>query len=178
MAGLWLGQSVLWPAPALATELPEGYTRVSVAELDLIVLVPEGWRYINNKGKLLSSFVLIEPSANRDGRFRTGLTVYAIDGLSKTGKPLEQQVESFARQHGAAAGFQLLARHPSRRGRYAGIALRYRDDSDGPRTLHREYLADPMSDRLLVITFESPAAAWPQAWTIGRVIIDNLLPDD
>lgn len=170
-------------ATALAEPQAENrsYRRIDVPSLGVTALVPNGWRYIANQGKLLTSFAVVKTNTRSmlDQAVDIGLTVYAVDRLGRLGGgTLGQRVAAFAQLSAAAPGHRLLTQTPLTRGRYQGIALRYHDANERPsRTVYREYLADEAADRLLIVTFQSATRDWRKAWAVGQTLVRALLPE-
>ena len=152
---------------------PTNFSWVKVADLSSAFLVPDGWYYTNNKGKLLTSFVIAKEPPNVRSRFETGLTVQAINNMGKVGgQPPSQQIAGLVRGLTAQEGNAVLSKVPLERGLFKGVSIRCRDaSSHNPVIYHRLFLANDVTDTLFVITFESPESKWSDVWPIGRTLL-------
>lgn len=165
---------------AVVSITPAGFSRIDVAELDLTVLVPEGWHYVNNQGKLLPSFAVVKQMPTVGKRFRTGLSVYAIDHLGKSdGGTLARQIKEFVRRIAAKPDQQIASVETVQFRSFVGQALRYLDNTGAePRMIYQAYLADEAIDRLLVVSFESPSLEWDENWLQAAVMLDAMFAED
>lgn len=159
--------------PQLPASAP-GFSWRVVQELGVAVPLPDGWTYTSNKGKLLSSIALTREPPGSGLPFTTGLTVSAVDHLSKTGGPtLDRLVDQYVAAAAADPDQHVLTESKVRRGRFVGIALHYRSLREH-RRYYRLFLADASRDRLFMVTFASTEALWKADWPIGSVMTRDL----
>lgn len=157
---------------------PSNFSWVKIEEMKVVFLRPDGWHFTNNKAKLLGSFAIYRKEPDTDGRFETGLTLYAIRNMGKTDRELpSRQIHRFVEDMKAQEGVQVFSVARVERGPFQGLAIRYvyTSSTASPIMYHRLFLANDRTDTILFITFESPESKWEETWRIGKTLVTTFI---
>jgi hypothetical protein len=155
------------PAP------PSGFTWQEIPELKAALLKPDGWFYKREEQKGTLAYFITKESIDKTGQFQTGLTVNVFhlkkDSAVERGKYMIQQiaaskhVKPWEQNAGPFLEFGCLAKDT---------------DSSGTVVVHTLAVANPKTNTLYLIMFESPEPEWDAAWKVGKQVMDMLALDD
>ena len=155
------------PAP------PSGFTWQEIPELKAALLKPNGWFYLREEGKGTLAYFITKEKIEKNGQFQTGLTVNVFhlkkDSAVERGKNMIQQL---AASHHVKASEQSV-------GPFREFGCLAKDtDASGTIMMHTLAVANPTTNTLYLVIFESPEPEWDVAWKIGKQIVDMLALDD
>lgn len=136
-------------------------------------LKPEAWYFKRESHKGTLAYFITKEDIDKKGEFQTGLTVnvfklkkdpaverakYMIDNLAET-----KHAQKWAKEFGPFREFGCRAK-----------------DTDASGTIVMETLtvANPKTNTLYLLIFESPEADWDATWKIGEQIMGTLAIDD
>ncbi|HEV7519803.1 MAG TPA: hypothetical protein VGP89_01795 [Candidatus Angelobacter sp.] len=159
--------AITFPTP------PAGFTWQQIPELKAALLKPNGWFYKREEQKGTLAYFITKENIDKNGRFQTGLTVNVFhlkqNSAVDRGKDTIQQlaatkhVKAWAQDAGAFREFGCLAKDT---------------DSSGTVVMHTLAVANPKTNTLYLLIFESPEPDWDAAWKLGKQIVDMLALDD
>ncbi|HEY2911940.1 MAG TPA: hypothetical protein VGK21_01150 [Candidatus Angelobacter sp.] len=148
---------------------PVGFTWQEIPELKTALLKPDGWFYKREEQKGTLAYFITKENIDKNGRFQTGLTVNVFhlkkDSAVERGKDIIQQlaatkhVKAFAQDAGPFQKFACLAKDT---------------DSSGTTVMYTYAVANPKTNTLYLLIFESPEPEWDTAWKLGKQIVDML----
>src|SRR5579872_2736414 len=154
-------------------EPPKGFTWKKIDEIKASVLMPDGWHYrLDKQGKTIGAFVTREKI--EDGKaFKTGLSVNVLrDQKDPTPEKLAKTlVENLGKMGKIEDAFKVSV------GKFRGSGGRLTVPERNV-TMQFLLLANPATNTLYIIQFESPEKEWQEAWKVGKVIMDRLALDD
>jgi hypothetical protein len=171
---------ILLAAPFLqaapATNLPDppvGFAWQEIPELKAALLRPNGWFFKREETKGTLAYFITKESIDNGGEFQTGLTVNAFrhkkDNAVESAKNFIDQIatkkhgEKWAKEAGPFKEFGCLTRDT---------------DATGTTVTQTLMVANPKTNTLYLLIFESPAPTWDSAWKLGQTIFDSLALDD
>lgn len=148
---------------------PVGFTWQEIPELKAAILKPEGWFYKREEQKGTLAYFITKENIDKNGRFQTGLTVNVFhlkkDSAVERAKGIIQQlattknVKAFGQDAGTFRKFACLAKDT---------------DSSGTTVMYTLAVANPKTNTLYLLIFESPEQEWDAAWKLGKQIVDVL----
>lgn len=148
---------------------PAGFTWQEIPELKAALLKPEGWFYKREEQKGTLAYFISKEDIDKNGRFQTGLTVNVLhlkkDSAVERGKGIIQElattknVKAFEQDAGSFRKFACLAKDT---------------DSSGTTVMYTLAVANPKTNTLYLIVFESPESDWDAAWKVGKQMVDIL----
>lgn len=155
---------------------PQGYTWQWCEGIKAGFLKPDGWYFKEEEKGDTKAFFISKESADKEGMFKTGLSVNAVKYASvKTRKlPSEYARESINKMR---LLLECKDSFPAGDGVYfKGYACICHSKSPLLVMVMQYTLAlgNDNTGTFYLIVFESPETEWDQAWKIGRPIIDNL----
>ena len=155
------------PAP------PPGFTWQEIRELKAAFLKPNGWFFKREEQKGTLAYFITKENIDKSGEFQTGLTINVFrlkkDSAVERGKDLIDQLaatkhgEKWAKDVGPFREFGCLTRDT---------------DASGTSVVHTLTVANPKTNTLYLLIFESPDTEWDAAWKTGKQIMDMLAIDD
>ena len=154
-------------------EPPKGFTWKKIDEIKASVLMPAGWHYrLDKQGKTIGAFITREKI--EDGKaFKTGLSINVLrDQKDPSPEKLAKAlVENLGKMGKIEDAFKVSL------GKFRGSGGRL---TVPERNVTGQFLviANPATNTLYIIHFESPEKEWPEAWKVGKVIMDRLALDD
>lgn len=155
------------PAP------PTGFTWQEIPELKTAFLKPDGWFFKRDEKKGTLAYFITKEDIDKNGRFQTGLTVNLFrlkqDSAVERGQGMVEQIagkhhaQSWSKQVGAFQEF--------------GCQI---EDTDASGAIVMQVLAaaNPKTNTLYLLLFESPEQEWDSAWKTGKQIIEGLALND
>lgn len=152
---------------------PDGYSWQEIPELKAALLKPNGWFFHHEETDGTSAYFITREDLSKGGEFTTGVTVNVFhlkrDSAVDRGAGM---ISKMAADH-HVKGWQ-RAFGPFNE---AGCELR---DTDATGTIVMQALtvANPKTNTLYLVIFESPAKQWDSAWKVGKPIMDTLALDD
>ena len=173
------------PAPAqrydakLATP-PAGFAWQPLPGAKAAALLPAGWHYQVEGPKAAPTYYLTQEPLGETGEFATGLSLQVVRrATAHTRQPAAQYAELLLLRAGFGPGRQRLEQSAAVNGPWHKWTVRYRDappDAD-PRMVYQLALANARTDTLYLLTFESPEKDWAAAWSLGEVMVRELVLD-
>jgi len=152
---------------------PAGFTWQEIPELKAAFLRPDGWFFKAEKNKETLAYFITKENIESNGEFQTGLTVNVFrlkkDSAVEKGKSFIDQLaakkrgEKWAKDVGPFKEFGCLTRDT---------------DPRGATIVQTLMVANPKTNTLYLLIFESLEANWDSAWKIGKQIVDSLAIDD
>jgi hypothetical protein len=152
---------------------PTGFTWQEIPELKAAILRPDGWFFRREQNKGTLAYFITKENIEKNGEFQTGLTVNVFrlkkDTAVEKGKDFIEQLatkkhgEKWTREVGPFKEFGCLTRDT---------------DSSGTTVVQTLMVANPKTNTLYLLIFESPESEWDSAWKIGKQILDTLAIDD
>ncbi len=151
---------------------PEGFAWQEIPELKTAFLIPTNWFFKRNELHGHPAYYISKENIDTDGQFRTGLTVIVYFKKKSVVEYAEKYIDKLATQYhgekwakevGSLKEFGLQSKHA------------YPDGTGVDRAL---MVANPKTNTLYLILFESPEPDWDVAWKTGATIVDNLVFDD
>ena len=152
---------------------PVGFTWQEIPELKAALLRPDGWYYKREESKGALAYFITKESIAKGGEFQTGLTVNVFrrrkDSAVDTAKlyidkvSAQYHAEKWAKTVGPFEEFGCLSKVT---------------DSTGTTVTQSLMVANPKTNTLYLVIFESPESNWETAWAIGKQIMDQLALDD
>ncbi len=151
---------------------PEGFTWQEVPELKTAVLKPTGWFYKHEVTHGHPAYYITKESLDNNQEFRTGLTVFVYYKKKWAAEYAQKVIDKYAtRAHaekwakdvGSLKEFGVQAKHA------------FADGNEEDRTL---MVANPKTNTVYLIVFESPESDWDAAWKMGATVVDSLVFDD
>jgi len=151
---------------------PEGFTWQEIPQLKTALLKPTNWFFKQGDLHGRPAYYISKEDVGKNGQFRTGLTLivyfkkkpaveYAQKLVDKYA--IRDHAEKWAKEVGSFKEFGLQAKHT------------FEDGTEEDRTL---MVANPKTNTVYLIIFESPESDWDAAWKTGATIVDNLAFDD
>jgi hypothetical protein len=148
---------------------PAGFTWQEIPELKAAFLKPDGWFYKREEQKDTLAYFITKENIDKGGRFQTGLTVNVFhlkkDSAVERGQSIIQQfataknVNTFATDVGPFQEFACLAKDTK---------------SSGTIVIYAQAVANPKTNTLYLIIFESPESDWDAAWKLGKPMVEML----
>jgi len=152
---------------------PTGFTWQEVPDLKAAFLKPNGWFF--NQGNLNGNpaYFITQEDFSDKGKFNTGLTI-TVSHVKK-GSATERG-KTFIDQ--MAAQLHVKSWNQTA-GSFQEFGCELKDTyGNGTVSMYAVTVANPKTDTLYTFLFESPAADWDAAWTLGKQIIDTLAIND
>jgi hypothetical protein len=163
-------------------EKPSGFEWKEVPELNLIVLIPDGWYFKNETRKELGleGFYVTKENIDETGRFSTGLTVFIYRDFNT-----QDESESFARTL-----LINISQLPTTKDIIGGwdyktnsaVFHHLRVEGEFPyeteinKNKISHYISLAQDNVVYLVIFESPKATWETTFIdIGQVILDRLV---
>lgn len=155
------------PAP------PPGFTWQEITELKAAFLRPDGWFFKREENKGTLAYFITKENIENNGEFQTGLTVNVFrlekDTAVEKGRNFIDQLA--AKKHGEKWSKEI--------GPFKEFGCLTRDtDPSGTTVVQTLMVANPKTNTLYLLIFESPESTWDSAWKIGKQIMDSLALDD
>jgi hypothetical protein len=152
---------------------PTGFTWQEIPELKAAFLKPTGWYFKREEKKGTLAYFITKEDIGKNGQFQTGLTVNVFH-LKK-----ESAVE-YARNFVGRLAKDNHAQAWSREtGPFQQFGCLYKDTAEtGSFMTHTLMVANPKTNTLYLLIFESPESDWDVAWKTGEKIMDALAIDD
>lgn len=136
---------------------PTGFQWIWSPEMGGGFLCPDGWHAKKEKKADTEALFITKENIDTEGKFTTGLTVNVISRIRrKTGLPPSRYMPRLLAEN-AQGKKVLLELPPKKSGRITGHVLRLQDDV---LVVHHSLLADDQTDKLYVVSFESPVGEW------------------
>jgi len=175
IASLALAASVLVQS-LRAIDLPKpppGFTWQEVPELKTAFLKPDGWFFKKEMGNGTLAYFITKEDLGRNGQLNAGLTVNVFhlkrDSAVDHGKDL---IDKMATQHRVKSWNQSL-------GQFQEFGCLLKDThASGTTVIHALTVANPKTNTLYLLMFESPESDSDTAWKLGKQIMDALALDD
>lgn len=169
-----LAMPFLQTAPA--TNLPPpptGFAWQEIRELKAALLRPSGWFFQREETKGTLAYFITKESIANGGEFQTGLTVNVFrhkkDNAVDSAKNFIDQLS--AKKHGEKWAKDV--------GPFKEFGCLTRDtDATGTTVAQTLIVANPKTNTLYLLIFESPEPNWDSAWKLGKTIFDSLALDD
>jgi hypothetical protein len=168
--------AVLFVQAVPATELPPpppGFTWQEIPELKAAFLRPDNWFFKREVSKGTLAFFITKESIESGGEFQTGLTVnvFRVKKDSAVEKAKSSIDQLAAQKHGDKWAKDV--------GPFKEFGCLSKDtDSSGTTVTQTLMVANPKTNTLYLLIFESPESSWDSAWKIGKQIMDTLAIDD
>jgi hypothetical protein len=152
---------------------PPGFTWQEIPELKAAFLRPDGWFFKREEGKGTLAYFITKENIENNGQFQTGLTVNVFrpkkDSAVEKGKDSIDQLA--AKRHGEKWSKEV--------GPFKEFGCLTRDtDPSGTTVVQTLMVANPKTNTLYLLIFESPKSNWDSAWKTGKQIMDALALDD
>lgn len=152
---------------------PSGFTWQEVPELKAAFLKPDGWFFKQENSKGTLAYFITKEDLAKNGEFATGLTINVFhfnqDSAVEHGKAL---IDQMATQHHVKTWSRAV-------GPFQEFGCELKDtDASGTIMMHALTVANPKTNTLYLLIFESPVANWDAAWKLGQQIMDTLAIDD
>jgi hypothetical protein len=160
---------------ALAIELPvapDGFTWQEVPEIKAAFLKPTGWYFKREKDKGTLAYFITKEEIRNGGEFQTGLTVNVFHPKN----PAVEHAESFIDERVASTHGKKWTRDYGPFREFGCLCKVV--DAGGSTMTNTLMVANPKTNTLYLLTFESPDAEWDTAWKTGTKIMDTLAIDD
>ena len=174
-----------WPAAAQKHDVklglaPAGFAWQALPEIRAAVPLPLGWYYKAEAEKGTNTYYLTREEIGETGEFDMGLAVHVVrKARAQTRRPAAEYAELLMLRAGYGPGRQPLEKASSVVGPFRKWTVRYREAAPGaePRVVYQMALANPKTDTLYLLTFESPEADWTNAFELGEVMLRELVLD-
>jgi hypothetical protein len=159
-------------AQSLATDLPKpppGFTWQQISDLKAAILKPDGWHFKQEEQNGTLAYFITKESIDNGGDFDTGLTINVFRGS-----------EGPAVERGQALIDQIAAKmHVTAWSQTVGPFQEFGCDAkDSESAMHYLTIANPKTNTLYLLIFESPVSEWDAAWKLGKQIFDHLAIDE
>ncbi|MGB8130118.1 MAG: hypothetical protein WCG81_10025 [Candidatus Angelobacter sp.] len=142
---------------------PAGFTWQEIPELKTALLKPDGWFYKREEQKGTLAYFISKENIDKDGRFQTGLTVNVFhlkkDSAVERGKGIIQQLATTKNVKTLATDFGLFQEF---------FCLVKDTDPSGTTVIFTLAVANPKTNTLYLLIFESPESEWEAAWKLGK----------
>jgi len=155
--------------------LPPGFSWQEIPEIHSTFLRPNGWFFRQETDKGTRAFFITKEDISGGGSFHTGLTINVFPHL-REGSALDQ---------GKALVDKIVAQHPRanhwnrQTGPFEVFGCLVTDtDNSGTSTVMTYVLANPKTNTLYLLIFESPELAWSENSEIGKQIMSTMSLDD
>ena len=159
---------------------PAGFAWQSLPDGKAAALLPAGWYYRAEGRQGAPTYYLTQEPMGESGEFQTGLSLQVVrKATAHTRHPASEYAELLMLRTGFGRGQQVLEKAAAVEGPWHKWTVRYRDappDAD-PRIVFQLALANAKTDTLYLLTFESPEKDWAEAWTLGEVMVRELVLD-
>jgi len=151
---------------------PEGFTWQEIPELKMAFLKPADWFFKRNDLHGHPAFYISKENIDSEGQFRAGFSVIVYFKKKPAVEYAKKQVDRFAkkdhgdrweREVGSFKEFGFQATHM------------YRDGAGKARML---MVANPKTNTVYWVVFESPEPDWDVAWKTGETIVNSLVLDE
>ncbi len=170
----FLSVPLLAVSTAIAIDLPKApadYSWHQVPEIKGAFLVPSGWHVREElDGKTLAIFITEKPFEPPE-QFETGMSVNVFRDTPSAPSQLKQILDRTCSAHekrlqfNASPPFALMTcEFDSPRG----------NDLEPVRVFHLG-IANVETRTSYLVTFESPLPTWPEAWRVGKPMLDTLV---
>lgn len=161
---------------------PSGFEWKGVPELNLIVLIPNGWFFKSEDRKDLGleGFYITKENIDEVGRFSTGLTVYIYrdfkdhDEAESFAKTLLVNTSQLSTTKNIIGGWDYNANaaifHHLR------IEGEFSNETENNKNKILHYISLAHKNTVYLVIFESPMSEWETTFNnIGQVILDRLV---
>ena len=159
---------------------PAGFAWQPLPDGKAAALLPTGWYYRAEGRQGAPTYYLTQEPMGESGEFQTGLSLQVVrKATAHTRHPASEYAELLMLRTGFGRGQQVLEKAAAVEGPWHKWTVRYRDappDAD-PRIVFQLALANAKTDTLYLLTFESPEKDWAEAWTLGEVMVRELVLD-
>ena len=159
---------------------PVGFAWQPLPASKAAALLPAGWHYRADGPKDAPTYCLTQEELGETGEFQTGLSLQVLRrATARTRHPAAEYAELLLLRTGFGKGQQQLEKSSAVEGNWHKWTVRYRDAPPGadPRIVYQLALANAKTDTLYLLTFESPEPDWAAAWTLGAVMVRELVLD-
>jgi len=164
------GQSDLIPAP-------EGYEWKWCEDIKAGFLCPRGWFFKEEENGGTRAVFISRESIDKEGVFKTGLSVNVIrDASRKAGMPLLEYARIYIEGMKAKTSASRAVQTAGDGVYFKGFSGFFRSESPvvGPVIIFKLILANEKTGTLYIVSFESPAGEWENAWATGKPIVDTI----
>lgn len=156
---------------------PPGFEWQECEGARLWILKPKEWFFKYGSKKDTETFALSKENIDKEGAFRTGLTVNYVTDLSQRAKvTATQYAEQFAkiaiREHERIGPAIVKTIDVPDYGPVRFFIFRIRiDEPPEPLVMHNVIVADDKTDCLHIMFFEAPEDEWESAWKVGDLML-------
>lgn len=156
-----------------ASSIPEGFKQQYISDLNINVLIPDGWfyKYVIKNGT--KAFFITKEDIDATGRFSTGLTVnikYDVENVDETAKSfISSMVNKNTTTKVLGKGIKVINK-ANTKNIYgvlveASLPVAKNDPNPSPeKTLSYFSIADTQTKTLYLMIFESPRKDWDTEW--------------
>lgn len=174
--GILFSVVLLWAAVAYAIDLPKppaGFSWQEIPELQAAFLKPDGWFFKKEESNGTLAYFITKEDISKGGEFQTGLTVNVFHFKKDSATDHAQAlIEQMSEQHHVTSAARKF-------GPFQEFVCDLKDtDASGTTVMHALTVANPKTNTMYLIIFESPEADWGPAWKIGEQIMNQLAIDD
>lgn len=159
---------------------PAGFTWQPLPEAKAAMLLPAGWYYKAAGQKGAPTYYLTQQEMGESGEYQTGLSLQVVrKAKAKTRHPAPEYAELLMMRTGFGRNQAQLEKAASVEAPWHKWTVRYREtppEADA-RMVYQLALANAQTDTLYLLTFESPAQDWADAWPLGEAMVRELILD-
>ncbi|MGA2438627.1 MAG: hypothetical protein ABSF57_08960 [Acidobacteriaceae bacterium] len=155
--------------------LPPGFSWQEIPAIHAIFLKPDGWFFHQEMDNGTLAYFISKEDISKGGEFQTGLTINVFPKL-KQGSAIDR---------GRAFVDNLVAKHPGsnhwdrRVGPFQQYGCNVTDtDQSGTTVMSTYVLANPKTNTLYLLIFESPQSTWDTYAPIEKQIMSTMSLDD
>lgn len=159
---------------------PAGFAWQPLPEVKAAMLLPLGWYYKAEADKATNTYYLTREEIGETGEYEMGMAVHVVrKARAQTRRPAAEYAELLMLRAGYGPGREHLEKASSTVGPFRKWTVRYREAAPGAeaRMVYQVALANPKTDTLYLLTFESPEAEWTNAFELGEAMLRELVLD-
>jgi hypothetical protein len=157
---------------------PRGFRWQEIPEIKGAFLVPQGWYFkTESRGKTFAFFITKE-QIRSGGMFKTGLSVNVVRNLST---PVQEYAQAFMEELGRTYPEAVWESFTPSADPFLAWSTTIDDPGKAagyPLTMYYLIIANPRTNTLYLMWFESPSSVWSQEWLQGERILENFALDD
>ncbi|HET9908128.1 MAG TPA: hypothetical protein VFQ23_15865 [Anaerolineales bacterium] len=152
---------------------PEGFQWKYLPESSVAVLAPEQWHFRSEQSETARGYFISLENISTEGSFMTGLTVNVQRDESRNAMQVAEDLPlKILDLAGIVPPVEVSTRTD---GNMTFYEFEYQTAGSRAIIVHNLIAANQATNTLYVITFESPAEHWEEAWKTGQVMIEQLV---
>ena len=164
-----------------APNAPSGFEWFSMPEIKAKFLKHKGWFTHHETIEGTESYSISLENVEIEKSFRTGLSVNCVSHVSDKAKMwAKQYARAFHELIKNDTTVTLISEWENPQNPFVVYGMQYTKTTPGldTVTIHQLLIANEKTDRLYVVSFESPTDLWGAAWSLGSEMVTKFILDE